>query len=363
MTEPKLNILEIDTKIKNNFKFERDNLQSYKNHLSELLVTQQENIPIRVKNDLERNISKLRKKITDIENRDTENFYLIETTPFIEKYKTILSTPMQISFMGRKRKTNYEKQSIIDKYLNIVQKYYKVDIDYKEKKGKMYCKECKNKKDFEIVDETVYVCQICGIENEVLPQTISYRDIDRVNISTKYSYDRKVHFRDCINQYQGKQNSTIDQKVYDQLEEQFKLHHLLVGDSETPKEERFSRITKEHIAMFLKELGYSKHYENINLIHYNLTGNKPDDISHLEEKLLIDFDILVELYDKRFKYKTDRTSFINTQYVLFQLLQRYKHPCKKEDFVMLKTIDRQAFHDDVCGVLFRELGWNLVPMY
>ena len=31
---------------------------------------------------------------------------------------------------------------------------------------------------------------------------------------------------------------------------------------------------------------------------------------------------------------------------------------KKEDFNILKTIDRKSFHDDICVGLFAELGWN-----
>ena len=109
-------------------------------------------------------------------------------------------------------------------------------------------------------------------------------------------------------------------------------------------------------------LGFYKHYENINLIHYTLTGKKPDDISNLEDNLLQDFDILAELYDRRYK-NIKRKNFINTQYVLYQLLTRYKHPCNKSDFTILKTVDRKAFHDDICKTLFEELGWNYVPYF
>lgn len=109
--------------------------------------------------------------------------------------------------------------------------------------------------------------------------------------------------------------------------------------------------------MFLKELGYSNHYENVHLIHYNFTLIKPDNISHLEDKLFDDFNILTELYDKRYK-NIDRKNFINTQYVLYQLLKRHKHPCKEHDFVILKTFDRKVFHDDIIKNLFQELGWN-----
>jgi hypothetical protein len=94
-----------------------------------------------------------------------------------------------------------------------------------------------------------------------------------------------------------------------------------------------------------------------------MTGKKPDDISHLEDLLLADFDLLVETYDKNFKNKVDRVNFISTQYVLYQLLQRRKHPCRKEDFVILKTMDRKSFHDSVCRDLFGVLGWNFSPLY
>ena len=56
--------------------------------------------------------------------------------------------------------------------------------------------------------------------------------------------------------------------------------------------------------------------------------------------------------------KIDRKSFINVQYVLFQLLRRHKYPCKREDFNILKTLDRKAFHDDIMKELFEELNWN-----
>jgi hypothetical protein len=168
-------------------------------------------------------------------------------------------------------------------------------------------------------------------------------------------YDRKVHFRDCIKQYQGKQNSTIPTV-------EFNNHHLLLGKDTDSKEYRFKNITKNHILLFLKELGYANHYENVHLIHYNLTNIKPDDISYLEDKLMDDFDNLTDLYDKNFK-DINRKNFINTQYVLYQLLQRHKHPCKKEEFIILKTIDRKFFHDEVCKTLFETLGWNHTPFY
>jgi ribosomal protein L37AE/L43A len=257
---------------------------------------------------------------------------------------------------------------LIDNYISILKKYnLEEHITISEKKDKNSIKKYKcqicNNTDFEIIDTRIYICHSCGYQIENIGTSMSYHDVSRVNMSSKYTYERRVHFRDCINQYQGKQNSTINDKVYKELEEQFRLHGLLV-ESDDPKEV-FKNITKDNILLFLKELGYTRHYEDLFLIHYKLTDKLPDNISHLEQKLMDDFDILSSLYDQKFKQtkRVDRKNFINTQYVLYQLLRKYKHPCKKEDFNILKTLDRKSFHDEICLELFTELGWNFTPFF
>lgn len=311
------------------------------------------------KNELERNILTIKK---NIENNEEYNFYITETIEIIEKYKSILKIPIKISFTGKPIINNIEKNKLIEEYVKIAQRYYNFKITFPEKKFKIICDNCNNEKEF-FIEENSYICEICGCQQEIIHNITSYKDSDRVNICTKYTYDRKVHFRDCINQYQGKQNCTIELKIYNDLENILERHHLLLGKKHDSKEYRFKNVSKEHIIMFLKELGYSKHYENVILIHCNLTGKKPDDISYLEDKLLNDFDLLVETYDKHFKNKVERINFISTQYVLFQLLQKYHHYCKKEDFVLLKTMDRKSFHDNICKELFSILNWNFTPLY
>lgn len=354
-----LNILTINTQISENFEYEKNKLQEYKLQLENIDKSLElKKLKPRIKEALLKSKCNLRNHINDIENNVSWNFYVTETAELLEKYKEILNSPMKLSFMGKSTKNNKEKEEIINNYLEIASKYVIIDIS-KKSKDKIVCKNCKHK-EFDIIENNVHVCVNCSAQQILMKNISSYKDIDRVNISSKYIYDRRIHFRDSINQYQGKQNSTIQQTVYDELEEQFELHHLLVGDKNTPKHIRFQNILKEHINIFLKELNYSKHYENVNLIHYNMTGKKPDDISHLEDKLLEDFDILTEYYDKHYKH-IDRKNFINTQYVLFQLLLKAKYPCNKEDFTILKTLDRKTFHDEIMGEIFFQLGWNFVP--
>jgi hypothetical protein len=362
-----VDILNIDFSIKREFLLETAKIPYYKNRLKELLETLKYINKGRSYSNIKDNIKELENKIEKIVSEYQLSFYIIETVQLVERYKKILSTPVKISFTGKIINDNKEKNDIIDEYLAVSYKYNKILVNStveKSKIPKVSCNNCENKKQFDIVDNSIYICILCGSQQEILLHTSSYKDIDRINISSKYTYDRKVHFRDCINQYQGKQNSTIDQNVYKSLMDQFKKHHLLV-DKEKTKKGKCKNITKEHIHLFLKELKYTKHYENVNLIHYTMSGIKPDDISHLEDKLLDDFDLLTELYDKKFRNKPEfkRKNFINTQYVLYQLLIKYNHPCKKEDFTILKTSDRKSFHDDVAKICFEDLNWNHTPLF
>jgi len=378
-----VDILEIDLKIIKNFEEHRSNISVYEEKNKDLeACLKLDSITQRTKNSLIESVKNLDEFIDDLKSNRTLNYYTIESAEILEKYRNILKQPLKVNFMGKAVKSNKDKKNLISEYLDIATRYVDIKLDSHQnnnnsnegtttgkaaanahKKEKIACNNCNNTKDFDVEEGDIYICLNCSSQQFVMRNTTSYKDINRINISSKYMYDRKIHFRDCINQYQGKQNSNISQKVYDDLISQFESHHLIEPDSRNKNsKERFKKITKEHVSMFLKELSYTKHYENVNLIHYNLTGTKPDDIGYLEDKLLDDFDIITEAYDRLFKH-LDRKNFINTQYILYQLLLRHKHPCKKEDFSMLKTIDRKNFHDEICKVLFEEIKFSFLPLY
>ena len=326
------------------------------------------------------------KEKNNVKDERNLNYYLIHSIPLLDKYKEISRKQVKIQFMGAVNafSADNDMNTIIRDYLKLVKKYFpdeffKSNLHEMEKyimtspintlplrlggKKQQKCQAC-HIENMKIVNhDNNFVCEHCGFIYDSVTNDISFKDMDRVNISNKYQYDRRTHFKDCINQFQGKQNATIDPQVYKDLKEQFRLHHLIPESYEDiPKEMAFEKITKEHVMLFLKETEHTKHYEDVVLIHHQLTGKQPPDISHLENQLLHDFDELTTLYDKLYR-NNERKNFINTQYVLFQLLKRHHYPCKKEDFNILKTIDRKYFHDTIMQELFEVLGWNINPLF
>ena len=369
MSKNEVDILELHRKILEDFTHDNDQLQEFKNKLAALnIILENPQLLHSTRAMIASTKTQFAKKIDDIESNRTQNFYLMETAEIINNYEKILRKPKKVSFMGTVEEPDEEKIKLVKQYLNIIKKYKSKGIPVViTEKSETICENCQKTVDKIDVDG-FSVCTNCGKEVRLAASSSSYKDVERVNVGSKYTYDKRIHFRDCMNQYQGKQNSSIAQVVYDALEKQFDLHGLLIKSRN--RNEKFSKITKNHVLLFLRETGYSKHYEDAVLIHYTLTGKKPPDISQLESKILSDFDQLVETYEKLFQdnfngggMKLNRKNFINNQYVLYQLLTRYKFPCDISEFNILKTVERKSYHDEICRKLFSHLGWNFVSVF
>lgn len=371
-----------------------------------------------VVSNLQKEIDVMEIHFRQMEDSSLLNFYLLFAVPIIEAYKKACTKPVQVSFMARQnsemRERQQEKEGLIERYIFLTHRFFHRFPSLKHilenlvqyhpheceggarggdggvgyttttsssctpSKGRqsndnksspadrcvLVCDQCQNTKDFEMYDNQS-VCKECGtVLDQFQNNVLSFKDIERVNISSKYTYDRRTHFRDCFYQFQGKQNVTIPPSLYEEITHQLLAHGIIPTNyQDLPKEMAFERVEKEHINIFLKDSKFVKHYEDAVLIYHTLTGKPVPDLSYLEEDLMTDFDVLVDRYDKKYKHNTDRKNFINTQYVLFQLLRRHKYPCQKEDFNILKTIDRKYYHDEICSELFAELGWNFQPLF
>lgn len=327
-------VVELDHKIREKFLELQVLCEKYSEVVNDIKSVQF-NIHI-VNNEIQDTITTVDKHIKYITN--AFNFYMMESCEILDKVRE------------GDTKCLSDYISIAKNYIHIVDPS---QPSYQLKKSvKIICSVCKNSK-FDVIN-TTHICQTCGNQKDVFNISPSYKDSSRINTALRYTYKRRIHFKDCINQYQGKQNANINESVYEALREKIKQHELNMAD-----------VTKDHILMFLKDTENSRHYEDINLIYRTLTNKQVDDIGYLEDIIIHDFNVLSDLYDKRFKQtnRITRKSFINTQYILFQLLRRHNHKCKREDFNILKTVDRKSLHEDILSELFDELGWNFTSLF
>jgi hypothetical protein len=293
----------------------------------------------------------LKRLITKTENIESGNLYdkyISLTESLISQYKTILSIPKKTSFLAKTKIKDInedKKTELLDSYIKIASNF--IDLEYSKDTPIVeqicICK-CGNSDEFEIT-EGMNICEHCGLEISTISCQTSFKDIDRINMHQKYKYEKKSHFKEGCLQFQGKQNKYINPSLYDKANKWLDIHGLINHETEI-KRDKYSKVRKDHIRLFMSESQDPKitsHYEDLNLIHSQLTGEPCPDISHLEEKLYAQFEKLVEAFlaiDD-----IDRTNFLNSQFVLKKLLLLNGYKVEKHTFPGLKTLQRQLEHE------------------
>lgn len=393
-----LDIIHIHELVVQYFEQESEKIQQLYQQIKDIDNVSLETLSEKAKAKLIQQKMSIQTDLHNMEQNQNFNFYMFYSMPLIERYKELIKTPVKLSFMSSHSRLHIQRDSITNEKTKIIHEYYDLLKKYQLNnpsiipeeyllellnvvnsdticncnKNTETCPTCKGdvikctgcqNSEFDI-DGNLFTCINCGLQLDLINATSCIKDIDRINISSKYTYDRRSHFKECINQFQAKQNQNIPDKVFDDLYHQIKIHNLEDGDEDTPAEIKYQRLNKEHIQIFLKELNHTKYYEDIIYIYYKITNKPPDDISHIEAKLMEDFDILIEKYDEKYKKSSShkRKNFINIQCILYQLLLRHGYKCKRSDFNILKTIDKKYIHEDIIHELFKDLSWNFQSM-
>ena len=359
------NILHIDSIIKKNLTAKISTLPELERDLNNALDFMSKNkgnavINTSINNGgpiAEQQLNILRKRIQDLESTFELGYYIHKSTDILEKYKKLMSSKDSCSFIRTNStlatEETFEKNKLVAQYVAIARDY--VDIEnYKYEAGKLMCPIC-GPEDMirDIDDDTLFSCYKCGVEVEILDDTPSFKDTDRVNMSSRYTYTRRGHFIDAMKKYQGKHNIDPDilNVIVKDLKVEMSFHNL---DS--------IRLTKDHLYMFLSEKKLNKHYDDINLLFHIITGKECPEFSHLENLLLEDFEQQEKALDEVVAndINDDRINSINVYYKLCKLLQRRKYPCKKSDFYILKTKTKEDEHDEKLKKAWKILRWSWI---
>ena len=208
------------------------------------------------------------------------------------------------------------KKNLVDDYMTIAKRYIpSILLKQSETSGNHYiCNVCGQSCIIKTIYE--YICSNCGnILMTIHQHESSYDDTQRVNIVSKYSYDRRDHFRDCIIQYQGKQHTQLPPSLITDMKKYFVFNNMCNDVYTNKSSYYYSDIKKSNILSYLKEVGMTKYYDDINMIYHIITNKPLPDISELEDQLINEFDIFIQEYDKMFRYKKSdnqpyRKSFI-----------------------------------------------------
>jgi hypothetical protein len=329
----------------------------------------------------------LQRNMDDIANETTLTFYRMDIAPVMAEVYSMLTEPERIVFQSAptrpadaaaatrqgmaERERKYRRKKLVRSFMAIAARY-DPSIDAAAGGGGTaaaqpgsvldgICQTCGHRNIS--MDDSITVCTACGIETELIHMRggSAFLDNSRVCMSnSRYSYDRKIHFRDTLLAFQGKQSTKIPPELVAHIEREIERNHL-GGPAHLPRRARNHRVTKENVRTWLHECnnGASRFYDDLTLIHHLVTDQPMPDISQLEPRIYADFERLTEVYDSL--NKGNRSNFLSSNYVLLTLLRRhglYTNLDTCDEFNLLKTFDRLRYHDTVCGIMFSILGWD-----
>lgn len=293
---------------------------------------------------------RLCKLLNIIKDRNGEKYYLSWVKDLLVSYRENFQKPIVIDLSNgsniSRKMCSRVHIPIINKFLLIAKNYIDIEIKY-DTICYTKCELCPNQTEMCWIDENVYICVVCGFTKIVLLPSTNFKDTTRLNTTAKYYYVKKTNLQDAMRQYQGKQNKTIPSKVYALVSEWMERNSMAVED-----------LTPQHLRTLFQQRrndGYSAFYDDVTLIHSEVTGCPPPDITHLENEIYAKFEKLVPVFYER--RPTDRTSFPNVQYVLYQLLRLSNYECSIDEFSILEDAERRRWHDDTWKIFCEALGW------
>lgn len=346
------NLLEIDNRIRNIYLVQLSKVNYYEERKTSIieLIEGNYNLSFKIIEDLNSDLNEIENYLKFLQ---FFKFYFFESREIIDEYHNIIKTPCINSFFKKKTSlVENKKNKLLKEYEKLLIPYSKIlDFIPKDntiKEHLITCEFCNSKC---YLDENVTICFNCSAEKIRMINVSTYNENNKNIIANKYIYDRKNQFRECINEYQGKEIIKIPQELLETITNALYSYRIVEKENVN-----WSVVKISQIFMILKNLGYTKYYDHCILIHYLITGQKPIDIEYLEEKLIKDFDLILFEYTKTFK-NTDKKHF-NTHYILYQLLKKHGHQIDESSVINLKSNERRLFSENICKIIFEKLGWS-----
>ena len=362
-----LDIIELHEFLMKKFEFEKQNKPKV---LSYLIGLERDKLSKPVfKIELRNILSKIHMFTTELNclQNDVDKIeYLSKAEKFLTYFQSMGHKKKIISFGAVKQNKkddtviSTQRKFIIDKYVDIYQKYHDLNIIY-QVNTKTLCQVCKfDLSSYNSEDIGGVVCPRCNAEKTALIHTNIATDVKFNN--SKDGYEDRENFWKALQRFQGKQNNHIPDRLYKELDEYFKSFGLPAGDQickmEITKKGTRGNTSRSMMFKALSETNNSVFYEDVNLICHLYWGWLLPDISSDEEQIMKDYDNTQEIFKKIPK---DRRSSLNAQYRLWQHLRirGYKYPI--DDFKIVKTPDILVEHDRIMKIMCEECNLVFIP--
>ena len=211
-----------------------------------------------------------------------------------------------------------------------------------------HCPECKSTK-IMIDNLDNYTCQECGMVEPFIGENQTYKEEQSREFKSEYPYSRENHFREWINQFQGRENTFIPNEVLEQIRYEFKKMRIT----------ELSQITQDSVRKILKKLKLNKYYEHAPFITANITGKPPPQIEDdMEDQLIQMFKIIQEPFRKN--KPASRKNFLSYSYVLYKFFELLGRDEFLPYLQLLKSKEKLRQCDNIWKLICCDLQWEFI---
>lgn len=197
------------------------------------------------------------------------------------------------------------------------------------------------------VEQGIIFCDECGFTDEAVIDSKKSSYKDPPPSVSYYAYQRKNHFVEILQQFQGKENVSIPEEVFVKIRSEIKKDRI----------RNLAVIDYKKMKAYLKKLGFSKYYENIPYILSKITGEPaPQFSSEIEKQLITMFDITQGPWD--IVCPPERDNFLNYKYTLYKFIELLGLHEYKKYVNLLTNRERLIEQDKIWKAMCAEVHKN-----
>lgn len=287
--------------------------------------------------------------------------YVEETKALLERYRELATAPRRLVFgetpsSPKDDKNMAVRHTVINDYLIIAAKYITLNI-VRVQSVSLSCDRCKTVDSADDGVDGVKYCAGCGVERASFLATV-YEDRHSDSKPPKMLYDNKNNVIKAMKRYQCRQAIKTDLVVLGRkLEDYFvSIQYPSTAIVQSWPLNEFGKRGDTSVTMIfraLKKIKMTGEYKNANFIGVMIWKWVAPDISHLEERILADYDTTQRVF---IMLEGPRKASISTQFRLFKHLEICEFPCKAEDFKLPETEDSINYHETTWRIMCERCG-------
>ena len=190
------------------------------------------------------------------------------------------------------------------------------------------------------------VCEACGHCTRVIDNSVECSTHDQVQYTTKYEYKRTNHFKEWLDNYQGRESMLVSDEHLDLIAGEFRKHKWTDAND----------VTAARVRVFLRKLRLPRLYEHTQQIIARLTGRHRSLTPEQEHQLLLHFEMIQEPFET--VKPSHRKNFPSYSYILHQLCVLLGYDHLTQDFELLKSRTKLHELDVLWREICRENGWR-----